>query len=176
MPEFNHYYNQADPAKPYVSKVYANKGSLPPANAVRVAPPKPPAGKWPCLGQNGKWTLKEDHRGVTGYVNGVKTEIKGVGPYPAGWSPHPPPPTAEEARTMAIAGCRAKLNEIDAKSTRSIRAIRVLEELMAATVGISGDPESSQKLATEKSFLASLETQAQAERAKLAALGGSGDG
>jgi hypothetical protein len=174
MPSFNYYYGQADPAKPYVSKAYANKGSLPPANAVRVAPPEPSGGKWPCLGQNGQWALREDHRGETGYVNGVQTEIKLVGPYPLGWSADPPPPTAEEERASSIAGCQAKLSEIDFKSTRSIRTIRVLEDRMAAMVGIT-DPEGlGAQLAAEKAFLAGLEAQAKAERAKLAALNGGG--
>ena len=52
-------------------------------------------GYWPCW--NGEdWEQVEDHKGEQGFVNGEPFTIKDYGPYPAGWSKTPPPPTPEE--------------------------------------------------------------------------------
>ncbi|MDR0620717.1 MAG: hypothetical protein LBJ61_02410 [Deltaproteobacteria bacterium] len=169
MTEYNYYFDDTDPLKPYRSECVANKGSLPPLNATRIAPPPEVEGKWRVF-KGGKWGYVEDHRGEEGYLNGVPTEIKALGPYPSGWSATPPPPTAEEIRAQSIAECQAKLAEIDLKSTRSIRAIKVLEDEISTTTGLAGNAELVQKLAVEKSYLSNLETQAKAERDKLAGL------
>lgn len=46
------------------------------------------------------WEQVEDHKGKSGYVNGVPTEIKEYGPLPDGWSDTPPAPTIEELFDM----------------------------------------------------------------------------
>jgi hypothetical protein len=171
MAEFNYYYDETHPLKPFSSESVANKGSLPPLNAIRTAPPAKQAGKWPCF-KNGAWSMVDDHRGETGYVNGVRTEIKDIGPYPSGWSATAPPPTEEELTERAIDECLAKLNDLDRKSTRSIRAIEVLKERIAENVGLTDPDGLSAQLAAEKAYLAGLEEQAKEERAKLATLRG----
>lgn len=42
------------------------------------------------------WEQVENHKGETGYVNGVYTEIKYFGPLPEGWSNEPPKPEVDE--------------------------------------------------------------------------------
>ena len=170
MTEYNYYLDTSHPLKPYLRHCVANKGSLPPPNATRTAPPPEVAGKWRVY-KGGHWDYADDHRGETGYVYGKPTAIKDIGPYPAGWSETPPQPTAQELKNRAISEALAKLNEIDSKSIRPIRAIKRLEEQIAATAGISGDSGLAAELGQEKVCLAGLEDQARAERAKLAELG-----
>jgi hypothetical protein len=163
MPEYNHYYDDGHELRPYRTSSVANKGSMPPRNATRTAPPAEKEGKWPCFA-DGAWVYVDDHRGEIGYVGGKRTEIRDIGPYPDGWSAQPPPPTAEEVREAAIDVCLMTLNGLDAKSTRSMRAIEVLRARLA-------DGEDAQaELDGELAFLADLEGQARDERAKLAAL------
>lgn len=50
-----------------------------------------------------KWEQVEDHKGKSGYVNGVPTEIKEYGPLPEGWSDTPPAPTTEQLAATARA-------------------------------------------------------------------------
>ena len=47
-----------------------------------------------------EWEQVEDHKGKSGYVNGMPTEIKEYGPLPEGWSDTPPAPTTEELFDM----------------------------------------------------------------------------
>ena len=156
---YNYHYDGKHPLKPFTGKGFANKGSLPPKNATRIEPPEAGPGQWPVYA-GGSWGLAEDHRDEKGYINGVPAEIKDIGPYPEGWSETPPPLTAEQVREAAISECLAKLGELDAKSTRSIRAIEVMKNSGGYT----------EELVAELAFLAGLEEQAVAERAKLADL------
>lgn len=166
MAEFNYFYDVNDPAKPFLRHCPANKGSLPPANAVRVAPPEAAPGRWPCLGPDG-WASREDHRGEIGYLDGSRTEIKLIGPYPDGWSAEPPPPSEEEEKAKAIGECLAALAGLDAKSTRALRAIEALRARIDA-----GEAGLGAELEAELAFLTHQENQARDERAKLAALNG----
>ena len=65
-----------------------------PNNATRTAPTLK-KGFIPCW-DGKKWGQVEDHKGESGYVNGVHTEIKDYGPLPEGWSTEPPEQTARE--------------------------------------------------------------------------------
>lgn len=59
------------------------------------------------------WEEVEDHRGESGYVNGVPTEIKEYGPLPDGWSVTPPPPTADQLFAALRAARDARLASTD---------------------------------------------------------------
>lgn len=59
------------------------------------------------------WEEVEDHRGESGYVNGVPTEIKEYGPLPDGWSVTPPPPTLEDQLAAIEAKYAGKQAELD---------------------------------------------------------------
>lgn len=92
----NHYF---DGNGVYTGSAPAHDDSLPPANAVRNAPPSRP-GFWPVLDAgSGEWTLLEDHRGREGWVGGVHTVVAALGPLPEGWSDAAPP--REYVRTPA---------------------------------------------------------------------------
>lgn len=69
-----------------------------PNNATRTAPTVV-EGKVPRW-TGKKWEQIEDHKGKSGYVNGVPTKIKEYGPLPGGWSDTPPAPTIEELFDM----------------------------------------------------------------------------
>ena len=60
-----------------------------------------------------KWVQVEDHRGESGYVNGVTTEIKEYGPLPDGWSVTPPPPTLDQLFAAMRASRDARLAATD---------------------------------------------------------------
>jgi hypothetical protein len=115
--------------------------------------------------------LVEDHRGESGYVGGKSFTIKELGPYPDGWSTTPPEKTADELKAEAEAACLGALAEIDAKSTRSIRAIEVLRAELAVASG-SDLTALNAKLTDELTFLEGLESQARAQRAALAEIRG----
>jgi hypothetical protein len=117
----NHYFNAESPLKEYAGSRPANPGSLPPANATRTAPPEA-EGFWPIW--NGTaWTLKEDHRGEKGWLDGQEHTIESLGPLPEGWSSEPPEPTAEEFIAGKLARLKYLLSKIDAASIRPLRAI-----------------------------------------------------
>jgi hypothetical protein len=161
----NYYFDETSEMKPFTFHAMANPGTTPPRNATREKPPLYdeekqafPKGFWVIWNGSG-WETTEDHRGESGYLDGVPTEIKEVGPLPEGWSETPPPPTAEEVKAQKIAALQAELSALDQKSMRSIRAIGVLED---------DDPDKAQ----EKYLLAIIEDKVKAIRAALAALKG----
>jgi hypothetical protein len=61
----NYYFDNTNEVKPFTHELEANSDTLPPDNALRIAP-KFKNGYWPCM-QNGAWTLVEDNRGKTVY-------------------------------------------------------------------------------------------------------------
>ncbi len=89
----NHYFD-ADGV--YIGSAAAHPVSLPPVNALRVAPPERP-GHWPVLAASRDgWDLLEDHRGEKGWLEGRPAMMDHLGSLPPGWSDSPPP--AESAR------------------------------------------------------------------------------
>lgn len=88
----NHYY---DDNGIYTTSAPANEGSLPPAGAVREAPPSRP-GYWPKRNASDDgWELAEDHRGERGWLDGVPAVMRELGPLPDGWSSTPPSRTED---------------------------------------------------------------------------------
>jgi hypothetical protein len=165
--EYNHYWNQEHPLRPYTMTQPANPGSFPPSNASRTAPGEPtPPGKWPAWDGEG-WIFVDDHRGESGWVDGVRTEIKDLGPLPEGWSDTAPEPTPAEVKAAKEAAILAALDELDRKSMRSVRAVEVLRRKLEA----GPDAALEGKLASEETYLAGLEDKAEAKRAELATLG-----
>ena len=61
----NYYFDDTDELKPYTHQLDANDDTLPPDNALRVAP-QFEAGFHPCENSGG-WVLVEDNRGKTAY-------------------------------------------------------------------------------------------------------------
>lgn len=61
----NYYFDTTKELKPYTHSLEANDDTLPPDNALRIAP-EFKDGSWPCE-KNGKWILVEDNRGKTIY-------------------------------------------------------------------------------------------------------------
>jgi hypothetical protein len=122
MAGFFYYWKTSGSFKPYSYQLPAQAGTFPPVNATTTPPPLANSGYWPCW--NGSaWYLVEDHRKENGYVNGQPFVIETVGPYPAGWSASPPPPTAAELRTQEKFTILAQLSQIDSQSVRPLRAI-----------------------------------------------------
>lgn len=82
MSEINYYFDLTDPLQPYTHCLAANTGSLPPANATRLAP-EIAVGFWPCWNDK-SWHLVEDHRldKVYDLVTGAKSKIDALGPLP----------------------------------------------------------------------------------------------
>lgn len=56
----NYYFDNTNELKPFTHELEANTDTLPPDNALRIAP-EFKDGNWPCE-KNGKWILVEDHR------------------------------------------------------------------------------------------------------------------
>jgi hypothetical protein len=106
--------------------------------------------------------MVEDHRGKSGYIDGRPTKIEDIGPLPAGWTATPPEPTPLEVQRQAESESLRRLAELDAQSTRSLRAIEVLTDM--------GDDGTAASLADEKSWLTDIEEQARTERVVLAAI------
>lgn len=77
---------------------------LVPASCTLIAPPDVVVGFTYCW--NGEaWVQVEDHRGETGYINGVEFVISSLGAYPDGWSTTPPAPdpnAAIDAQIIAL--------------------------------------------------------------------------
>lgn len=111
--EDNYFWRDSDGA--YVRSALAYPGTLPPENAIRVAPPLADEGLWPQISADKSgWALAEDHRGKEGYVDGVRTMITQLGPLPAGWSDTPPAAslTLVEAKNDKKAAIDANTNRI----------------------------------------------------------------
>lgn len=65
MKDINYYYNDEHPLHPLIGRSYANEGSLPPLNALRIEP-EFKEGFCPCE-KDGAWINIPDYRGVTAY-------------------------------------------------------------------------------------------------------------
>ncbi|HFD6663204.1 tail fiber assembly protein [Morganella morganii] len=65
MKEINYYFNAIHPLRPLIGQSYANEGSLPPLNALRIAPDIK-EGFCPCE-KDGTWINIPDYRGMTAY-------------------------------------------------------------------------------------------------------------
>lgn len=72
----NYYYDNANPLKPYKYSLEATDNTVPPDNAVRIAPPPyDERTHCPCL-INGKWELVENHIGKMAFnVETLEREI-----------------------------------------------------------------------------------------------------
>jgi hypothetical protein len=81
-----------------------------PHNATYTAPPETPDGqvaRWTGEG----WTLVEDHKGKSGYLDGQPHTITEYGPLPEGGTADPPQPTPAEQRAVFRAAIAARKNE-----------------------------------------------------------------
>ena len=70
----NYYYDNTDDLKPYTHQLEANDDTLPPDNALRIAP-EFKDGYCPCE-QDGKWVLVEDNREKTAFNIETKEAVK----------------------------------------------------------------------------------------------------
>ncbi|PXY91437.1 tail fiber assembly protein [Gilliamella apis] len=70
----NYYFDNTNELKPFTHELEANDDTLPPDNALRIAP-EFKDGYWPCE-KNGKWGLVEDNRGKTVYSIETKVQDK----------------------------------------------------------------------------------------------------
>ena len=70
----NYYFDETDELKPYTHELEANDDTLPPDNALRLAP-EFKDGLHPCE-NNGKWVLVEDNREKTAYNIETKEAVK----------------------------------------------------------------------------------------------------
>ena len=70
----NYYFDNTNEMKPYTHKLDANDDTLPPDNALRIAP-EFKEGFWPCFNNN-EWVLVEDHRDKTVYNTETKESVK----------------------------------------------------------------------------------------------------
>jgi hypothetical protein len=61
----NYYFDDTNELRPFTHELEANDNTLPPDNALRIAP-EFKDGYWPCM-QNGAWVLVEDNRDKTVY-------------------------------------------------------------------------------------------------------------
>lgn len=61
----NYYFDNTNELKPFTHELEANDDTLPPDNALRIAP-EFKDGHWPCE-KNGEWIQIEDHRDKTIY-------------------------------------------------------------------------------------------------------------
>lgn len=109
----NYFFNPRHPLKPFSRSLPANKGGLPPANATRLAP-EFENGFWPCW-DGRQWIKAEDHRGLSGWLNGQKYTVEALGPLPGGFSETPPPPDPEAIRQTRLAEIEKELARLDAE-------------------------------------------------------------
>lgn len=70
----NYYFDNTNELKPYTHQLDANDDTLPPDNALRIAP-EFKEGFYPCE-NNGKWVQVADHRGKTVYNTETKESFK----------------------------------------------------------------------------------------------------
>ncbi|MWP48806.1 MULTISPECIES: tail fiber assembly protein [unclassified Gilliamella] len=70
----NYYFDNTNELRPFTHQLEANDDTLPPDNALRIAPSFK-EGYWPCE-QNGKWILIEDNREKTVYNIETKSAEK----------------------------------------------------------------------------------------------------
>ena len=70
----NYYYDNTDELKPYTHQLEANDDTMPPDNALRIAP-EFKDGFCPCE-QDGKWVLVEDNREKTAFNIETKDAVK----------------------------------------------------------------------------------------------------
>ena len=61
----NYYFDNTNEFRPYTHQLEANNDTMPPDNALRIAP-EFRRGYYPCE-KNGEWVLVEDHREKTAY-------------------------------------------------------------------------------------------------------------
>lgn len=73
MKDINYYYNDEHPLRPLIGQSYANEGSLPPLNALRIEPDFK-EGFCPCE-KDGAWINIPDYRGVTAYDKGTARAV-----------------------------------------------------------------------------------------------------
>ncbi|OCG62250.1 tail fiber assembly protein [Gilliamella sp. Fer4-1] len=66
----NYYFDNTNELRPFTHELYANDDTLPPDNALRIAPEFKDR-CWPCE-KNGVWVLVEDNRGKTVYNTKTK--------------------------------------------------------------------------------------------------------
>lgn len=134
-------------------------GGLLPNNATYDKPPASKKG-YARFYKNGKWRFVEDHRGESGWINGVETVIREAGPYPNSWSATAPEPTDAEKKEAECQRILTELDRLDAKSCRPARAVSI-----AYAAGKTPDEADVVKLAE-------IEEQAKALRLELAKLNG----
>lgn len=107
-----------------------NEGAwLIPAHATTIAPPEAISGYarvWDGL----SWVQTEDHRGVTGWVNGCLYTICELGPFPEEWSTVPPELTIEE-----------RIANIETKYEVKFAALRVRITNVLLADGLTEDPK-----------------------------------
>lgn len=105
------YYFDADGV--FTGSAPANPDTLPPPDALRVAPPQRP-GHWPVLNAaRDGWDLREDHRGRKGWLHGEHCQIATLGPLPEEWSETPPEPERESGiDDLRRAAYRAETDEL----------------------------------------------------------------
>lgn len=129
-------------------------GIVLPANATPIAPPAARSGYAVVLNMAGDtWEYVEDHRNLSGYINGVAATIVELGPLPTGWSTVAPEPTPEQTKEIRRNEIVTTLQTIDLQSVRPLRA------KVAGTA-----------TADDERILAELEAQAVTLRAELATL------
>lgn len=105
------YYFDADGV--FTGSAPANPDTLPPPNALRIAPPQRP-GHWPVLNAaRDGWDLREDHRGKEGWLLGEHCHIATLGSLPEEWSETPPEPERESSiDEQRRAAYRAEADEL----------------------------------------------------------------
>lgn len=105
-------HSEAFSLDPLESEMAGEPVWLQPGMSLCIAPGESTEGLvWRVAGD--AWEEVEDHRGESGYVNGVPTEIKEYGPLPEGWSATPPPPTADQLFAALRAARDARLAHTD---------------------------------------------------------------
>lgn len=83
----NYYFDNENPLHPYTISLYANDGTMPPDNALRIKPDTDVKGYHPCE-KNGQWVQVEDHRNEVVFDTATKEEVivDYVGPIKPGFT------------------------------------------------------------------------------------------